>query len=54
MRAVIIDSGEMMVSRIMLCFVLFVIFSGAQSIAGIVAETKSVTGEPGVTGGTLR
>ena len=26
--------------------VLFVIFSGAQSIAGIVAETKSVTGEP--------
>ena len=26
--------------------VLFVIFSGTQSIAGIVAETKSVTGEP--------
>ena len=26
--------------------VLFVIFSGAQSIAGAVAETKSVTGEP--------
>jgi hypothetical protein len=26
--------------------VLFVIFSGAQSIAGIVVETKSITGEP--------
>src|SRR5260370_15690392 len=35
-----------MIPRRVLCFVLFVIFSGVQSIAGIVAETKSVTGEP--------
>ena len=33
-------------SRILLCLVLFVIFAGGQSIAGIAAETKSVTGEP--------